>query len=363
MDICTSVNGLKFPNPLIVASGPMTGTADRILEMCQQGVGGIVTKTIRPEAAEVLRPCITAVGNMLYNCEDWSEYSGAQWLENFLPAVRRQSDTPLIASVGYNAEDFQQMIPYMEEHDLADVYECALRLNSHSLSEFEKQVSFFRKLTKKPVWVKLSNSYGDLIEITRVCRDSGADGVVLVTAQGPQMLVDIEKRRTVMGIPGGFVFTSGATIKNTALAYVNMVREAVPDITIIGNGGACTADDIIEFLLAGADAVQLLTVAMLKGRDILRKIIEDLPKRLAHYGFASVDEVRNTPLGKNPLRTEASFPVIDRDKCVSCGMCVKCCSYNGLFMRDKKPVVDPEKCFGCGQCQSRCPAKAITNVY
>ena len=361
MDISTKAGGLELANPLVISSGPMSGNDERILELAKYGLGGIICKTISPEAAKVERPCIMCEGNKLFNTELWSEYSAEDWLNIYLPNVRKASDIPLIASVGYDGDDFAKMIPIIEKNNLADGFEFPPRY-THDNNLLGRQVADLRKYTDKPIWVKLGAYVGDILGAVQACIDNGATGIATASSQGPQMIIDIKNRRPI-GSGAGFSYASGASIKGTILAYVNMIKEAFPDLSVIASGGCTTATDVIEYLLAGADAVELLTVGMMNGRQAYAKIIKDLPAALEKYGFKSVEDVKATGLTKYEPRLTPQYPVIDLDKCTGCGRCANCCSYMGMKMKDGKPYVDTKECFGCGQCQTRCPVGAISGVF
>jgi dihydroorotate dehydrogenase (fumarate) len=252
------------------------------------------------------------------------------------------------------------MIPQLEAY--ASAYEVIPRYVGKDLVTVGQIVKKARSLTKKPVYVKMNAGLPDPVGFAQVCKDNGADGVVAITSLGPNMVVDLENRRPLIGTPDGYVWTSGPVIKPLALATVAMIKKALPDFSIIGCGGIATADDVLEFLLVGADAVQMLSEAMLKGKDVYTKIINDLPAALEKYGFSSIEDVKATKLGQTRVNMEPTFPQIDDDKCTSCNLCVKNCPYFAMSMVDKKVIVDENKCFGCGLCESRCPVDAIKGV-
>lgn len=175
------------------------------------------------------------------------------------------------------------------------------------------------------------------------------------------MKINLPKRSVFIGGKQGFSWSSGPAIKNLSLALVHTIRESDKDITIIGTGGVKTAEDIIEFLLAGANAVQMLSSALIYGKDIYEKIIKELPEALAKNGFSSVDEVRSAGLTKHESVYTPTFPKSDPAKCKLCGLCEKVCPYFAAKV-DEKVSFNEDKCFGCGLCQSRCPYKAIYGV-
>ena len=137
------------------------------------------------------------------------------------------------------------------------------------------------------------------------------------------------------------------------------IKKAEPSLTVIGVGGIASASDVIEFLLAGASAVQMLSAAMLRGKELYAKIIADLPATLEKYRFKSVEEVINTNLKHETVFGMAEPPSVDESKCSKCGTCARICPYFAIEM-DGVPKFNSEKCFRCGLCVSKCPVKALT---
>jgi dihydroorotate dehydrogenase (fumarate) len=205
--------------------------------------------------------------------------------------------------------------------------------------------------------MKISPHIPNPAEFARVIKENGANGIVAINSLGPTMKIDIESRSILYGNEKGFVWTSGPVIKNLALATVYSIKQAEPSLTVIGVGGIQNADDVIEFLLAGASAVQMLSAALLKGKQLYQKIIEDLPKRLEHFGFKSVEEVIETGLS-NHVKYKANVPSLIEEKCIKCMLCVKVCPYFAISFTNKIEF-DPKKCFECGLCVVKCPTKAI----
>lgn len=360
MNLSTKAASLTLKNPLLPGAGPLTGDAERMICLARQGLGGIVTKTIAPQAAQVGRPCIAGKKDMIFNSEAWSEFSGKRWFEEFIPQLRAACDVPVIASIGYDDGDLKYLVPHLE--GLVEGYEYIPRYVGKQFDEVTRIVRVLRGLTEKPIWVKMNASISDPVGFAGACREGGADGVVAITSLGPNMVIDIRRRRPLVGTAGGYVWTSGPAIKPLALAYVNMIKEACPDLSVIASGGCSSAGDVIEFLLAGADAVEILSIAMLKGRDMYGKILADLPRALEHYGFSSVEDVKATGLTKTEPPLTPSYPEFDGDRCTGCGLCAANCPYFALELREGRPAVNREKCFGCGLCQTRCPSGAISGV-
>ena len=362
MDLSTVVAGIPLANPLMPASGPLVGDERKMLAIARFGVGALVSKTISTNAAVVPRPCIYGGRDFIMNAELWSEYPSERWIEEFLPAVRRESKVPLFVSAGYTAEDMKTLIPRLDP--FADAFEISTHYVGKDLSDIAATVRTIVAATSKPVFLKMSPHIPDPVEFARVAMEAGAAGIVAINSLGPTVALDAAARRIVVGNSQGEVWMSGPAIKPLALALVRRIKDALPSCTVIGVGGVATATDVVEFLLAGADAVQMLSAAMLKGKDLYAKILADLPAALAKAGFASVAEAREARLAPVQVRHEGRPPAFDLERCTKCGLCEKICPYfaieNGA---DGYPTVNAEECFGCGLCQSRCPVAAISGVY
>ena len=268
---------------------------------------------------------------------------------------KKKKDRPLIISVGYTKEDMEVLIPLLDE--FADAFEVSTHYVGTDLSVIANTVKTIRKHTSKPVYMKISPHIPDPIGFAEIVKEAGANGLVAINSLGPTMKIDLKSKSIKYAPESGFVWTSGPVIKNLALATVYNIKQNVKDFTVIGVGGVKSADDVIEFLLAGADGVQMLSGALLKGKDLYRKIIKDLPKALKKYGFESVEEVIGFTL-KNPVTYEKTVPKLIEKKCTKCNLCVKVCPYFAITMKDKI-TFDSDKCFGCGLCISKCPSKAL----
>lgn len=359
MDLRTNIAGILLKNPLMPASGPLVGSYEKMMAIADFGVGCMVGKTISIKGAEVPRPCIIANNNSIMNAELWSEYSLDYWVSDILPPLRRDLNMPLILSVGYTKEDMLVLIPALDKY--CDAFEVSTHYVGKDLSLIGETVKTITDLTQKPVFMKISPHIPDPVAFAKVAQQNGAKGIVAINSLGPTMKIDSAKRKVLMGNQMGETWTSGPVIKPIALAVINKIKTAMPDFTIIGVGGIESAEDVVEFLLAGADAVQMLSAAMLKGKDLYEKILRDLPKILEKLDFISVEHVINTPLQKGDVKYNPSFPVADKEKCTLCGICQRVCPYFAISVTDMVQV-DCSKCFGCGLCESRCPVKAITGA-
>ena len=143
-----------------------------------------------------------------------------------------------------------------------------------------------KKVTAKPVYIKLSPNVTDIVAIARACADAGADGLSLInTLLG--MRLDLRARKPVLAnVTGGL---SGPAVFPVALRMVYQVYEAV-DLPIIGMGGVSSAADVIEMMLAGATAVQV-GAANLRDPFACRDMVADLPREMEKYGISTLKDI------------------------------------------------------------------------
>ncbi len=359
----TKFDGLILKNPLMPAAGPLVGDAKKMIWLRDvAGCGAIVAKTISTEDAHIPHPCIVGDNNAIYNCELWSEYNKEKWINEFLPEYIKNNDgtIPLIISVGYTKEDMEVLIPLLDK--FADAFEVSCHYVGTDLNKVAETVRTIRRLTNKPFYMKISPHIPNPADFAKVIKENGANGVVAINSLGPAMLVDPMTRSLTCNNDKGFVWMSGPVVKPLALATVYTIKQAEPSLTVIGVGGISSAKDVIEFLLAGASAVGMLSAAMLRGKELYKKIISDLPKELEKYGFSSIEEVINTSLNKKTIY-EANLPKLINEKCSKCGLCERNCPYFAIKIDEiGNPTFDETKCFKCGLCASRCPTKAIKFV-
>lgn len=359
MDLSTKFDGLVLKNPLMPAAGPLVGDAEKMLWLKDQGLGALVAKTISTKDAHIPHPCIIGEGNnAIFNCELWTEYPKEKWINEFLPELKKKKgDTPLIISVGYTKEDMEELIPLLDE--FADAFEVSCHYVGTDHEKMGEVVRTIRSLTTKPFYMKISPHIPDPAHFARIIKENGANGVVAINSLGPSMVIDVANRKMACSNDKGFVWMSGPVVKPLALATVYTIKQAEPSLTVIGVGGVASAKDVIEFLLAGASAVGMLSAPMLRGKELYAKIIADLPKELEKYGFKSVQDVIDTHL-TNMVSYEHEMPVVDENKCVHCKVCERNCPYFAITMNEKGvPLFNKDKCFRCGLCASKCASKAI----
>lgn len=296
MDISTEINGLKFKNPIMPASGCF-GFGEEFSEFYDLNIlGGIAIKSITPETRfGNPTPRVAETPSGMLNSIGLQNPGLNKVIENQLVFLE-QFDTRILANVaGATEEDYIEVIEALNDLDVVDAFELNIscpNVNHGGIGLGTNPELAFnitklaKKHSRKPLYVKLSPNVTNIVEIAQAVEKAGADAIVMInTLIG--MKIDIKSRKPLIARKIGGL--SGPAIRPIAIAMVYKVYEAV-NIPIIGVGGIETCDDVIEFLMAGASAVQIGMQNFINPY-VCKEIIEELPSKLKEYGFNSVKEV------------------------------------------------------------------------
>ncbi len=357
MDLSVEIAGLRFSNPLLPAAGPLTGDDKKMKYIASLGVGGMVTKTISTEAAKVPRPCIVATKDYVINAELWSEYGPERWIDEFLPGIQF-IDIPKIISIGYTKAQIEWLVPRLK--DFGNAFEISTHYTGKDIAPIVEIASTAVKLARKPVFMKVSPHMPDPVEFAREMQKVGVAGIVAVNSLGPAYYIDPKLGHPPMGSENQYGWISGPIIKPVALSIVRTIKQNL-DIPVIGVGGVRTADDLVDFLEAGASAAGMLSSALIYGKEQYKRIIIGLENALKKRGYYSAQDAIGRKLEKHHSKFEIRNPQIDASKCTLCKMCEYVCPYFAITVTDHVEV-DTNACFGCGLCQTRCPVDAISGV-
>lgn len=295
-DLRVNLCGFELKNPIIMASGTF-GFGKEYGEIYDVSLlGGISSKgltLIAKPGNEGIRVHETPSGMM--NSVGLENPGVQGFIDRELDDFSKL-DTCRIVNLGGGCEDdYVEGARLLDDKDF-DIVELniscpnvkhggmAFGIKSEVAREVVRSV---RKATKKPLIVKLSPNAEDIVEMAKVCQEEGADGISLVNTF-KAMAIDIHKRRPVFNnVTAGL---SGPAIKPIALRMVYEVCQAVT-IPVVGMGGIMTAEDVIEFIMAGATCVQIGTANFTNPR-IGQDIIADLNRFMDENGIKSLDEIR-----------------------------------------------------------------------
>ena len=294
-----SVNlcGMELDNPVIPASGTF-GYGYEFAELYDINELGTfsfkgTTKEPRfgnptPRIAECTAGMINAVGLQNPGVE--------KVIAEELPKLKKCFRKPVMANVsGFSVEDYAYTCEKLDKEKQVGWLEVNVSCpNVHgggmsfgTCPEAAAEVTAaVKKVTKKPVIIKLSPNVTDIVSIAKACEDAGADGISLInTLLG--MRIDLRTRNPIIAnTMGGF---SGPAIFPVALRMVYQVAHAV-HIPVVGMGGVSSAEDVIEMMLAGATAVEV-GAANLVNPYICRDIVRTLPEVMEQYHITNLKEI------------------------------------------------------------------------
>lgn len=290
-----NINGVDFKNPVIAASGTF-GFGAEYNNFYDVGIlGGISSKglTINPkEGNDGIRVYETPSGMM--NSVGLNNPGIDAFIEREIPKMK-ELKTNILANVGGGCyEDYAEAIEKLNNTDI-DIIELniscpnvkcggmAYGIKSDVAYEFVKEM---KKLSKKPLMVKLSPNAENIVDMAIKCEEAGADSVSLInTLKG--FAIDIYKRKPVFN--NVYAGLSGPAVKPIALRMVHEVAKAV-EIPVIGLGGISTGMDAIEFIMAGASAIQIGTINFanpMAGKEI----IEEMEAFCIEQGIKDINEI------------------------------------------------------------------------
>lgn len=295
-DLRVNIAGLDLVNPVLTASGTFGYGIEYqdFIDLSQ--LGGVIVKgtTLLPrEGNPYPRMAETAQG--MLNCVGLQNKGVDYFCEHIYPQIKDIKTNMIVNVSGNSPEDYAECARRIDELDCIPAIELNISCPNvkhggmafgTTLEGAASVVKAVREAYKKTLIVKLSPNVSSITDIALAVQDAGADAVSLInTLMG--MTIDIEKRKRVLSIGTGGL--SGPAVKPVALRMVYQVARAV-QIPVIGLGGISNAKDAIEFLLAGASAIEIGTANFLDPA-ISVKVAQGINEYLDKHGFASVKDI------------------------------------------------------------------------
>ena len=289
---------LRLRNPVAVASGTF-GYAREMAGLVELArLGAILPKTITrdPRPGNPPPRSVETTGGML-NSIGLDNDGIEAFVQRQMPYLAELGTAIIVSIAGHSREDFVELAARLD--GVAGVAALELNVSCPNVSggvDFgtnsdacRQVVAGVRQACSLPVLAKLTPNVTDVVSIARAAEEGGADAISLInTCLG--MAVDWRRRRPILGnVLGGL---SGPAIKPIALRAVYQVARAV-NVPVMGIGGIATIDDVMEFLVAGATAVQIGT-ANFYNPTVSMQILDALPAALAELGVGSVADVVGT---------------------------------------------------------------------
>lgn len=295
-DLSVRINRLKLKNPVMTASGTFGYGLEYADFVSLDQIGGIIVKgtTLQPrEGNDYPRMAETTSG--MLNCVGLQNKGVDYFCEHIYPQIK-DIDTNMIVNVsGSSPETYAECAARIDKLDKIPAIELNISCPNvkqggmafgTTCAGAASVVKAVRQRYNKTLIVKLSPNVTDIAEIAKACEAEGADSVSLInTLMG--MAIDIEKRQPMLSIATGGL--SGPAVKPVAVRMVWQVAKAVK-IPVIGLGGICNAADAIEFMMAGATAIQIGTANFLDP-TVTIKVRDGINEWLDRHGCSSVSEI------------------------------------------------------------------------
>ncbi|MCG6114201.1 MAG: dihydroorotate dehydrogenase [Mesorhizobium sp.] len=292
------IGGLALKNPIMPASGTFSEELADIFDLgC---LGAHVTKTItRGPRAGNATPRVCEVDGSMLNSIGIPSKGVRHFIEKTIPFYRAY-DTPLVVSISGNTAD--EFATLCSEVSVEGVAAIEVNISCPNIEEDGKAFAIrpgstfevmrkLRQATHLPLWAKLTPNTGETSEVARAAEEGGADALVVANTL-LAMAIDVRTRRPKLGnLMGGL---SGPSLKPIALRMAYQSAKATK-IPVIGCGGISSADDVLEFMIAGARAVQVGTATFINP-TAMPAILADLQVRLEEMGVSDINEIVGTVL-------------------------------------------------------------------
>lgn len=296
-DLSVRIGSLTLPNPVGVASGTFGYGEEYAALLDLDALGAVYTKavTMEPRPGNPA-PRLAETPAGLLNSIGLANPGLAAFVRDKLPALRSRRFRTIVNVAGASAEDYVRVVEGLEEAGGVDAYELNVscpnvKSGGMAFGTDPRLVALVteavRRATKRPLIVKLSPNVTDIRETARAAEASGADAVSAInTLVG--MAIDVKALRPRLAMKTGGL--SGPAVKPVGVAAVYRVSRAVK-IPVIGLGGISTADDALEYLLAGADAVQVGT-ATFAAPDAALRVLEGVEAWMRQHRVARVADIK-----------------------------------------------------------------------
>jgi len=296
VDIATTIGPLRLKNPTMLASGIMDEDAGSMQRIIDCGAGAIVTKSIGVHARDGYpNPTVVELDHGILNAMGLPNPGIDEYGQEMNQL--RKSTAPIIGSIyGATVEEFAFLAEKMQLYGAAAV---ELNVSCPHAKRYGLEVgcdpmllrtitAFVKKSIDIPVFVKISPNVTDIVDIARAAEKGNADAVVAINTV-KAMKIDIETTRPILANKtGGY---SGKAIKPIGVRCVYDIAQHI-NIPVIGVGGITTGEDAIEYIMAGACAVQIGSAVYYRGPEVFHQICEEIKHWMRTHGYKTLTELR-----------------------------------------------------------------------
>ena len=386
----TSICGVPLENPFLLSSSAVSATYDMCARAFEAGWAGAAFKTVSTFDVHEASPRFSAVyGNDgaitgFKNIEQLSDHSVEENMAVFRQLKENYPSKVLIASImGQNEAEWEQLAAECEANG-ADIIELnfscphlADKGYGSDIGQDPEAVRRFtaaaRRGTQLPILAKLTPNVDTMVPMAQAAREAGANGIAAINTIKSVTNVNPHTYVSAPAVHGRSSFGgySGLAVKPIGLRFIAEMRmeKELSDMELSAMGGIETWLDALEYILMGANSLQVTTAVMQYGYRIIDDLKAGLNYYMAEKGIRHIADLVGEgidSLSANPDHLEKDsvlFPRFMQDRCIGCGRCVVSCADGGHqalhLNNDRRPVLDGKKCVGCHLCILVCPQKAI----
>jgi dihydropyrimidine dehydrogenase (NADP+)/dihydropyrimidine dehydrogenase (NAD+) subunit PreA len=322
--LATTVDGLAFPNPFVIASGP-PGTNRKVIQRAfKEGWGGVIAKTVSLDAAKVINVAPryaklkSADGKEVIgweNIELISDRSFEGWLDEFQECKDAYPDRILIASVmeEYHKDRWHEIVERTQQTGVDGLelnFSCPHGLPERKMGSamgedpeiLEEVCGWVMDVAKVPVWAKMTPNVTHIEDPSRAALRGGVSGISAINTIRSVMGVNLETLRPEPSVEG-YTTVGGYSSKavrpialRMCMEIAQVIRDEFPGRSLSGIGGIESGTDAAQFMLLGADTVQVCTGVMKFGYGCVARFQEELLEFMESHGFGTLTEFRGKSL-------------------------------------------------------------------
>ncbi len=391
IDLSIDFCGVKFKNPFLLSSSPVSNSAEMVARSFEAGWSGVVFKTLNSDTTPIIHPSPRmngyGYGNKrlvgLQNVEMISDRPLKDNLADFLYLKKKYPGHVLISSIMGFSNDEWAYLARVSEDNGADMLELnfscphmAVEGAGHHVGQafdlIEKFTTTVKQCVSIPVIAKMTPNITDMTEPAIYAKKGGADAISAINTVSGISQIDLEAftpKPNVFGI-GSVSGTSGPVIKPIGLRFISdMAKCEDLSLPLSGIGGIETWIDALEYILLGASTIQVTTGIIHYGYGIVEDLIEGLTDFMVEKDITRVQDLVGKALPN--LKTTDKFDLkrqgrakYDLDKCVGCGQCYTVCRDAAGFALEwdqekRRPILNEDKCLSCMICSFVCPVSGI----
>ncbi|EFV02595.1 dihydropyrimidine dehydrogenase [Pseudoramibacter alactolyticus ATCC 23263] len=385
-DLSIDFLGVKCENPFFLSSSPVGSNYDMCRKALEAGWGGIYYKTISvyiPNECSPRFDIASKEGTPWTGFKNMEQTSDKPNEVNFGYIKKLKEDFPskvIVSSIMGSTDEEWAFLARESEKAGADLIECNFSCPQMTSSTMGSDVGQNPDLVKHycevvsaatclPVIAKMTPNIGNMEIPARAAIEGGAKGIAAINTVKAITNLDIDKMVGMPIVNGKSAVSgySGAAVKPIALRFISDLKHdpVLKDVPLTGVGGIETWRDCLEFLMLGAENLQVTTAVMQYGYRIVEDMISGLSHFMEDHGIDRLRDLVGVAL-KNIISAEEldrSYKVlvqINEDKCVGCGRCYVSCYDGGhqaiqFDSQARRATIDEDKCVGCHLCLNVCP--------